>query len=162
MSQTGNSAGVSNRLTVVALVIAVVAAGLAVWALVRTPGSDVEAKAVSQEQSAEAKTRICEAFQTVRAAVSLQTNANLGKDKVAVQAVAANARLATLGGGQFLLSLLDDAVPADLADAVRSFATDLEFIGMGQLAGAPGDDPTQTARMTGAQTTATTINELCA
>ena len=93
--------------------------------------------------------------------MSLQTNANLGPDPVAVQAVAANARLATLGGGQFLLSRLDDSVPDDLADAARSFANSLEYIGMGQLAGAPADDPTQTNRMTEAQTMSTKISDLC-
>ena len=76
--------------------------------------------------------------------------------------MAANARLATLGGGQFLLSRLDGAdVSTELADAVRSFANNLEYIGMGQLAGAPGDDPAQTNRMNDAQTTSTKISDLC-
>lgn len=160
MSETGNLGRGTHRLTVIALVIAVVAVGLAVWALVRSPSS-ADSATVSPEQSAEAKTQICGAFATVRTAVSLQTNANLGRDKVAVQAVAANARLATLGGGQFLLSLLDDRVPAELADAVRSFATDLQYVGMAQLAGAGGDDPAQTARTNNAQATASKITELC-
>lgn len=142
-----------------ALITAVVAVALAVWGLVRSPAD--EAPAASAEQTAEAKTQVCEAFDMVRNAVSLQTNADLGKDKVATQAVAANARLATLGGGQFLLSRLDAAVPPDLADAVRSFANNLEYIGMGQLAGAPGNDPAQTARLDDAQATATRVGELC-
>lgn len=144
-----------------ALVIAVVAVALAAWGLMRSPSTG-EVSAVSDEQTAEAKTQVCEAFEMVRNAVSLQTNADLGRDRVATQAVAANARLATLGGGQFLLSRLDDAVSTELADAVRSFANNLEYIGMGQLAGAPGDDPAQQTRLNDAQTSATRIGELCA
>ncbi len=116
---------------------------LAVWSLVRAAAGD-QADRADSGQPGDAKTQVCDAFNTVRNAVSLQTNADLGKDRVAKQAVAANARLATLGGGQFLLSRLTDAVPTDLADAVRSFANDLEYIGMGQLAGAAADDPAQT------------------
>ena len=97
----------------------------------------------------------------VRNAVSLQTNTNLGADPVATQAVAANARLATLGGGQFLLSRLDDAAPAELADEVRTFANNLEYIGMGQLAGASSQDAAQTTRLNEAQASAERITELC-
>ena len=101
-------------------------------------------------------------MEMVRNAVSLQTNSNLGTDPVATQAVAANARLATLGGGQFLLSRLDDSVSAELADEVRAFANNLEYIGMGQLAGASSQDPAQTSRLNDVQASAERITELCA
>lgn len=141
----------------VALVVSVVSVAIAVWALVRSPSSDD-----SSLTAEEAKTQVCQAFDMVRRAVSIQTNANLGSDRIAIEAVAANARLATLGGGQFLLARLDDRpVSADLDDAVRSFANQLEYIGMGQLAGASRDDPGQTTRMTEAQTSAERALELC-
>ncbi len=143
-----------------ALVLAVIAVALAVWGLVRSPSSG--GSSVSAEPSAEAETQVCGAFELVRNAVSLQTNANLGPDPVATQAVAANARLATLGGGQFLLSRLGDTVPAELADEVRAFANNLEYIGMGQLAGASSQDAAQTSRLTDAQASAERIAELCA
>ncbi|WP_159228588.1 hypothetical protein [Mycolicibacterium vanbaalenii] len=144
-----------------ALVLAIVAVGLAVWGLVRSPSSGGGSSA-GAEQSAEAETRVCGAFEMVRNAVSLQTNSNLGTDPVATQAVAANARLATLGGGQFLLSRLDDSVSAELADEVRAFANNLEYIGMGQLAGASSQDPAQTSRLNDVQASAERITELCA
>jgi beta-lactam-binding protein with PASTA domain len=143
-----------------ALAIAVIAVALAVWGLVRSPSS-WHTPSVSTEQSTQAKTEVCGAFEIVRNAVSLQTNADLGKDRVAKQAVAANARLAALGGGQFLVSRLDDRVPAELADAVRSFANNLEYIGMAQLAGAPADDPVQVTRSKDAQASAARVAELC-
>jgi hypothetical protein len=143
-----------------ALVVAVIAVALAVWALMRSPESNNHASAGNQD-SGQAKTSVCTAFTTVRNAVSLQTNANLGTDKVATQAVAANARLATLGGGQYLLSRLNDAAPSDLADAVRSFANNLQDIGMAQLAGMPGNDPRVTNHMNDAQAAAARITDLC-
>ena len=82
-----------------ALLIAEIAIGVAIWALVRTPGE----AAVSAQQSDDAKARVCVAFDMVRKAVSVRTNADLGPDPVAKEAVAANARLATLGGGEYLL-----------------------------------------------------------
>jgi hypothetical protein len=151
----------TGQLVVAALVIALAALAVAVWALVSSPSSSSETSAASADQSTDPKTRVCSAFQLVRGAVSLQTNANLGPDPVATQAVAANARLATLGGGQFLLSRLDNDVPTELADAARSFANNLEYIGMGQLAGAPADDANQTNRMNDAQATSNKLAELC-
>lgn len=147
-------------MTVLALIVAVAALGVAVWALVSSPSATVES-ASPAGQSGDAKTRVCGAFELVRNAVTLQTNTNLGPDPVAVQAVAANARLATLGGGLFLLSTLTDDTPADLADAVRSFAGNLEDIGMSQLAGERVDDPAQSTRMNDAQGAANGIVELC-
>ncbi|QZT62282.1 hypothetical protein [Mycolicibacterium austroafricanum] len=160
MPDFGNASTRTNPLVIAALVVAVAALGVAVWALISSPSSS-ETSSATADQSTDPKTRVCSAFELVRGAVSLQTNANLGNDPVAVQAVAANARLATLGGGQFLLSRLDGDVPDDLAGAVRTFANNLEYIGMSQLAGAPGDDPTQANRMNDAQAASTRITELC-
>ena len=49
-----------------------------------------ETSSGGEDSPEEAGARICGAFDTVRNAVSLQTNADLGADPVAVQAVAAN------------------------------------------------------------------------
>lgn len=150
----------SNRLVVVAIVIAVAALAVAVWALLNAPAAGDSASSVD-ESSSDARARVCGAFDTVRNAVSLQTNADLGADPVAVQAVAANARLATLGGGQYLLTQLNSAVPTDLSEDVASFANTLQDIGIGQLAGSPANDPAQVARLDSAQATAARIAELC-
>ncbi|MEC9324726.1 MAG: hypothetical protein VYB90_12865 [Actinomycetota bacterium] len=165
MSET--SALRPDRLVVVALVVAVGALAVAIWALLSTPSAGEaisagdEASSGGEDSSEEAGARVCGAFDTVRTAVSLQTNADLGADPVAVQAVAANARLATLGGGQYLLTQLSDATPSDLAESVRSFATTLQDIGIGQLAGSPANDPAQVQRLNAAQDDAARISELC-
>ncbi|RZT25365.1 hypothetical protein EV589_1097 [Mycobacterium sp. BK558] len=160
MPESGKTSRRTDQLVIAALVVAVAALGIAVWAVMRTT-ADSDSTAAGDPPAAESKTQVCQAFDMVRNAVSLQTNADLGPDKVAKQAVAANARLATLGGGEFLLSRLNGSVPADLADAVRSFANDLTYIGMGQLAGAPANDPGQANRQKTAQATAVKIDTLC-
>ena len=148
-----------------ALLIAVIAIGVAIWALVRTPGEAAvnaqQAPAGNAQGSDDAKARVCVAFDTVRKAVSLQTNADLGPDPVAKEAVAANARLATLGGGEYLLSRLDPATPPELADPVRSFANNLQDIGMNQLVGMPNTDPAVAARLSEAQAASQQIADMC-
>jgi hypothetical protein len=140
-----------------ALLIAVIAVAVAVWALM-SASSKAPAAAT---QAGDPKMRVCSAFDTVSKAVSLQTHADLGKDPVAQVAVAGNARLALVGGGQYLLSRLDSSTPSQLADAVRSFANDLQDIGMYALAGVPNTDPEQSARLTQGDLGRKQIVDLC-
>ena len=140
----------------VALVVAVVALALAVWGLF-SESSNTPATALPGDP----KTHVCTAFETVTKAVPLQTNIDLGPEPVAQAAVAANARLALFGGGQYLLNSLDSATPKELADAVRVFATNLRDIGMNALAGAENSDPDQVIRMAEGDTTRHLIADLC-
>ena len=140
----------------VALVVAVVALALAIWGLF-SESSNTPATALPGDS----KTRVCTAFETVTKAVPLQTNNDLGPGPVAQTAVAANARLALFGGGQYLLNSLDSATPERLADAVRLFATNLRDIGMNALAGAENSDPDQVIRMAEGDTTRLLIADLC-
>jgi hypothetical protein len=105
--------------------------------------------------------RVCTAFNAVSQAVTGQTHNDLGPDPVAQAAVAGNARLALLGGGQYLLSRLDSATPSELADPVRSFANDLQDIGIYALAGVPNTDAVQAGRLTQADLTRKQIVDLC-
>lgn len=113
------------------------------------------------QQTADAKARVRTAFNTVRIAVSLQTHADGGSDPVAVNAVAANARLSMAAGGAYLLGRLDAATPPPLAAAVRSFAEDLQDIAMNALAGVSNDDPAQAARLRHAEAASARVAELC-
>ena len=166
--QPGWVAPAALALAVIAVAVAI---GGALWASTRTP----DAPAVTAQQpdgTAQqpdgtalqpdaAKARACAAFDMVRKAVSVQTNINLGPDAVAKVAVAANARLATLGGSQYLLSRLDPATPADLADAARSFANNLQDVAMLQLVGTPNTDAEVAALMSEAQTASQNIATIC-
>lgn len=159
-SSTSHSRTLPGWTAPLALLVALVAVGLAVWALVRTPAPSEPAEQTTAQSGGD-KAGVCAAFQTVRTAVSLQTNADLGPDPVARTAVAANARLATLGGGSYLYGKVNASTPTDLADAVRSFATDLQDIGVKQLAGVSNSDPALTAQLQNAQNTSNRITDLC-
>lgn len=155
---------VSRSLAPLALLVAVVAVGVAVWALVTASSNDVPTvanPAAASVQAGDSKVRVCTAFDTVSRAVSSQTNTNLGAEPIAQAAVAGNARLALVGGGQYLLGNLDSATPTELADEVRSFGNDLEYIGMNALAGVPNSDPVLAGRLTQANQTRTRIVGLC-
>lgn len=150
--------------TTVAVVIVLIAIGVAIWALSPSPAEPAVKMAeptVNAQQSDAAKGRACGAFDIVRKAVSKQTNADFGPDPTAREAVAANARLATLGGGDYLLSRLDPATPPELADAVRALANNFQDIGMNQLVGVPNNDPAVAALLGQAQATSEHIAVLC-
>jgi hypothetical protein len=120
------------------LVIALIAVGVAVGAWFRpTP------EGPSYPQSGDAKTNLCAAFKVVHHAVVANTHlANPGGNDPGGQlAVAANARLALLGGGAYLRDSLNaqTSPPADLAKAVDSFASTIEQLGVNYLANAGKD-----------------------
>ncbi|MET0698776.1 MAG: hypothetical protein ABWY93_03845 [Mycobacterium sp.] len=147
----------------VALVVAVIAVGLSIWAVTSKPAATSSGGGGSTNAglSGDPKTRVCDAFGVVSVAVPLQTNNNLGNDQIAQAAVAGNARLALFGGGQYLLNQLDSSTPADLADPVRSFATSLQAIGMNALAGKTNTDSAQAARLVDADNSRKQVAQLC-
>ena len=134
--------GLSRWVAPAALVIAVVAVALAIWALVGASSNG------SKTLAGDPKTRVCAAFGTVSKAVPLQTHNDLGPDPVAQAAVAGNARLSLIGGGEYLLNSLDSATPSQLADPVRSFGNSLQDIGMHAF-GRRGEQRSCTVRAAG-------------
>ncbi len=147
----------SRWLAPAALLVAVVAVVLAIWALTSSSSGGSAAGTLPGDP----EVRVCTAFDTVSKAVTDQTHTDLGPDPVAQAAVAGNARLALIGGGQYLLSRLDSATPSELADPVRSFANDLQDIGIHALAGVSNSDNEQAARLTQADLTRKQIVDLC-
>ena len=153
-TSSGKGASVTALL---ALLVAMAAIGVAGWAIVMA----WSAKEKAAQPTAESKQKVCAAFDTVSRAVQLQTHADLGPDPIAQTAVASNARLSLIGGGEYLLSRLDDQTPSDLAEAVRSFADNLEDIGMNALAGTSNEDQQQAARLTAGEDGRKKVAELC-
>ncbi|KWX68579.1 hypothetical protein [Mycobacterium sp. NAZ190054] len=142
----------------VSLAVAVVALGVAVFALVRT--FDTEPDYTDQQRDA-ARTAICSAFETVRTGVATNTNVEAPDDIAGALAAAANARVALFDGGQYLLARLDPATPTDLAGEVRRFANQLMDIGAAATAGVPNDDPVQAGRLQDAEAAGTAISGRC-
>jgi hypothetical protein len=153
--------GQFNSVTVIALVVALAALALAGWTLYR---SEFSKTSYSDTQRADAKVKVCAAMDVVRKGVSLNTNLQPPggpTDVTGSLAVAANARVALYDGGQYLLAKLDDAPPADLADAIREFANDLMDIGAAATSGAQNSEPEQAARLKDADSLNKRITELC-
>ncbi|WP_216636389.1 hypothetical protein [Mycobacterium sp. IS-1496] len=133
----------STALAVLACLIATAALILSVWTWWqdRTPRYDEATRAAAQDSA-------CAAYTQVSTGVATNTHlASPGGDDdvTGVLAVAANARVALMGGGQYLLTTLDPATPPQLADAVRKFGTKLMQFGAAATAGAPDGDPGQQA-----------------
>ncbi|MDG5486296.1 hypothetical protein [Mycolicibacterium gadium] len=148
-------------LTVISLVVAVAALGLAAWSLYQSDPADRDYDAA---QVAEAKARACAAVDIVRRGISLNTNlmpAGGAGDVTGAQAVAANARVSLYDGGQYLLARLDPATPEDLAAKVREFAENLMDIGANATAGVTNDDPAQAQRLKNADDVNASLEELC-
>lgn len=173
MSETAGSSK-SSIVSVLALVVAFVAVGLAAWALLKEPKASEPAQASQSSESTasvfsgdvtdDPKRSICEDFNLVR--VGVQANTNLrppgGPDDVTgALAVAANARLSLSEGGAYLLARLEPDTPQDLTDAVRKFANQLMDIGARSIAGIPNTDPDQAARLKDADASSASIANLC-
>ncbi len=117
--------------TYAALAFALIALVVAVMAWIR-PGSH----SYSDQQSAQAKAKVCAAFWPVHKAVWEGTPDPRKGDPVAQLAVAANVRLAMLGGGSYLKETLaaEPATSSELAKAVTSLTDTLQRMGAIYLA----------------------------
>ncbi len=142
---------------VAALLVAVVAIALAAWSLVSGSSDNTSAA----PGAGDPKTRVCTAFDMVSKAVPLQMNNALGSGPVAKEAVAVNARLSLIAGGQYLLNNLDPATPAELANYVRILAHHLQDFGMNAMAGARTSEIDQTALIADTEQGRKQIAELC-
>jgi hypothetical protein len=121
--------------TYLALAIAVIAAVLAGLAYFRP-----QHNASVPQQGGDARANVCTAYVNSRKAVIINTHLQ-SPNPDAQFAVAANARLALLGGGAYLRDRLaaNTGAPADLASAANSFATTIEQLGMNYLTDASND-----------------------
>lgn len=157
MTERSSRSGVSY----LSLAVAVVSLCVAVFTLLRTLGGEAE---YTDAQRSEATSAICAAFETVRTGVATNTNIEApggSGDIVGALAVAANARIALLDGGQYLMARLDPATPTELASDVRRFANQLMDIGAAATAGVPNTDPVQAGRLQDAQAASTAVSDRC-
>lgn len=147
LAKPAPAAGALSIPTIAALVLSVVAIGLAVagWFY---PSSSQK---FSAQQGQDSRANICNAQFVVRKATQVNTNAqNPVPGEVAGDiAVNTNARLSLFAGGSYLRQLLvaNPATPADLAKAVGDMSDTLEALSINYLAGhEPGDDVQQPLR----------------
>jgi hypothetical protein len=121
------------------LVITLVAVGAAIAAWLRPMPAAPPAPSkptYSDQQVADAKSKVCDAYQKVRRASDMNANRNGGDDPTAQLAVAINERQIYDAGSAYLLTTLGDepATPSDLAAAVRKLADLFQVITLNFLA----------------------------
>jgi hypothetical protein len=127
---------------IAALVIALIAAGLAIAAWFRPAPSATPRFSDQQtaQKADQAKKNLCSAYINVRKGVVINTHMAdpIPNDEIGHIAVAANARLALLGGGAYLKDRIaaEPASPADLAQAVNNMGNTMEQLGIAYLAAA--------------------------
>jgi hypothetical protein len=122
-------------ITYAALAIAVLAVILAALAYFVPAHNSASATA---QQGGDAKANVCAAYAATRKAVVLNTHMQ-SPNPDSQFAVAANARLALIGGGAYLSQRLaaNTAAPSDLANAANSLANTIQQLGINYLNQAP-------------------------
>jgi hypothetical protein len=114
--------------TALAIALVAVAAAIAAW-LLPPP------QYFSGQESAQAKTKVCTTYATVIRTVTMGMPNPRPDDPVSQEVVAANVRLAMIGGSSFLRETLaaEPATPADLANAAKAVAGTLDQLGFAFL-----------------------------
>lgn len=139
-----SSRGPSRLPTIIAIVIAVVAVAVAIGAWFRpVPKPETPAvKTYSEQEVADAKKAVCDAFKNANRAVQAAGRRNEGPDPVSVLAVAANVRLALTAGSTYMTESVDSnqAAPDDLKSAVKDLADTYQRVAIAQLGEAPQDE----------------------
>jgi hypothetical protein len=147
---------------VVMFVITLVAVAAAVAAWLRpmpeTKSAVSGAPTFSDQQVADAKAKVCSAYQRVRRASDMNANRKGGEDPTSQLAVAINDRQIYEAGSAYLFTALSDekATPSDLAGAVRKLAELFQVITLNFLA-----SDTSIPERNDADRAASTIQSLC-
>jgi hypothetical protein len=125
----------SQWITYAALALAVIAVILAALAYF---GQKHNSASATAQQGGDAKANVCAAYASTRKAVVVNTHLQSPHPDSQL-AVAANARLALIGGGAYLSQRLaaNTAAPADLANAANSLVNTIQQLGINYLDQAP-------------------------
>jgi hypothetical protein len=146
----------------VMLVITLIAVGAAVAAWLRpipqAPAAAPPKPTYSDQQVADAKSKVCGAYEKIHRANYVNSSRTGGDDPTAQLAVAVNQRQIYEAGSAYLLSTLSDepATPADLATAARKLAYVFQVLTLDNLASDPALSEENSANQT-----ALTIEGLC-
>jgi hypothetical protein len=171
-TRKSNATASGSAIPLAALTVGVLAFGLAGWAVLRPApeavstgvDSPVAAGPFDDAQRDAAEDELCTAFEVVRKGVAINANASAPggpENLTAAIAVGANARLALLGGGQYLLARVDPAAPEKMAADAIELSNLLMDIGAASISGVPTADTAQSARMGDAQSLSTALAEEC-
>lgn len=131
--------GASRVPTIIAIVIALIAVAVAIasWFRPAPKAETPAAKTYSEQEIADAKRAVCDAYDTVNKTVDV-AGSKSGDNPTDSFVVAINTRLALATSSSFLTSQLsaNPATPDDLSEPVRDLAHQYQVITMNQLADA--------------------------
>lgn len=137
------SRGTSRLPNVIAIAIAVVALAVAAGAWFRPlpKPEPPAAKTYSEQEVAEAKKAVCEAFTKARQAVNAAGSFNGDGQTASTFAVAVNVRLALEASSRYLSNAARQHhfAPTDLVRKIDTLATEYQQIAIDQLGGEPHD-----------------------
>jgi len=130
--------------TIIAIVIALIAVAVAIAAWFRpAPMAETPAaKTYSEQEIADAKKTVCDAFERTHKALEVANGKNAGPEPTAILAVAANGRIALTVGADYLLSELEahPGLPGEISAAVTDLSSAYRRIALDYLAEAPQAD----------------------
>ena len=115
----------------------------------------------SNQQVADAKAKVCAAYEKVHHAVLANTGRSGGSDPALLLGVAANARIALYDGGDYLVKTLtaEPATPADLAGATRALASAYQELAVAYMTEAT--DPEIQSSFQAVETTGSKVSGMC-
>jgi hypothetical protein len=151
--------------TYVSLVIAVAAIGLAIacWFRPAPSGQAPSKTSYTDQQVADAKAKICAAFEKVDHALDVANARGGSSDPTAVLAAATSERQALDAGSRYLLAKLaeEPATPSDLAAAVRNQADSYQESLIDYLDGLTNSDSEMKPTLKAADDATLMIRRLC-
>lgn len=156
------ASGSARWMAPVALVISLLAAAGAGWALSKpAPALPAPGAFAANPVAADPKADACRSVKLVVEGVSLQSQTNLGTDPVALETVAANTRLAMTGGASYLRDTIPSNTPAELAGPITTLANQLQDAAAHYFVGQTSNLPEQADRLKAAADTTAKLAELC-
>jgi len=164
---TSDAGAVSRRsgagwMAPVALVLSLLAAGAAGFSLFKpAPVAAPPGVFAANPAADDPKAAACRAAGLVADGVSLQSRLTLGPDPVALETVAANTRLAMVGGAAYLRDNTPSNTPAELAEPIALMATQLQDAAQHFFVGQTSSVPEQADRLTAAAATSAQVAGLC-
>jgi hypothetical protein len=127
------------------------------------PAKSPPAPTYSNQQVADAKAKVCAAYEQVRKAGDVAGARNGGSDPTSILTVATSTRQVLEVGGRYLMTKLDaePATPPDLAAAVRKLATVYQEMTVDYLDGLSNSDPDLDPLLRAGDEAHSTIENLC-
>jgi hypothetical protein len=123
--------------TYIAIALALAALAVAIASWFRPAPEPVEAApAFTETEIADAKKNVCDAYRLAFDAFVATTSRPRGTDDTSILAIAAQTRIAGIGGSQYLLNVLsaNPATPPDLARTVKDYASSYQQLALSLLA----------------------------